>query len=285
MIAIIAILAAILFPVFAQAKLAAKKTAALSNAKQIGTASQIYLGDSDDTFPMVIYTTDGNGLIPGTGSNAYSVFDALMPYTKNKDMFTSPAEPKAIKWSAVAPAVNSASSDTVLGYAGAALGKVFTSASDFNFAGFAPNFRVFEDTAVGAPVACNGPVVNATSIPSSADTTMFYDANYIKAGQTNPDLDPTKGDSVPNSDGFAFYSAYKTPPGPFSRLNFPGTARYGGVMNVAFTDGHAKSFNRKASLKGTAVDASSPTTPINVYHLPYDLNGIPDKIAESTCGK
>ena len=47
-IAIIAILAAILFPVFAQAKLAAKKTVALSNAKQISLASQRYMNDNDD---------------------------------------------------------------------------------------------------------------------------------------------------------------------------------------------------------------------------------------------
>ncbi len=51
-IAIIAILAAILFPVFAQAKEAAKKTSQLSNVKQFGTASNIYLADYDDTFPL-----------------------------------------------------------------------------------------------------------------------------------------------------------------------------------------------------------------------------------------
>lgn len=51
-IAIIAILAAILFPVFAQAKEAAKKTATLSNVKQMGTGVAIYLSDYDDTFPM-----------------------------------------------------------------------------------------------------------------------------------------------------------------------------------------------------------------------------------------
>ena len=49
-IAIIAILAAILFPVFAQAKLAAKKSADLSNSKQIGIGLQLYLADSDDMF-------------------------------------------------------------------------------------------------------------------------------------------------------------------------------------------------------------------------------------------
>jgi len=51
-IAIIAILAAILFPVFAQAKAAAKKTSCLSNVKQMGTAAQLYLGDSDDMYPV-----------------------------------------------------------------------------------------------------------------------------------------------------------------------------------------------------------------------------------------
>ena len=50
-IAIIAILAAILFPVFAQAKAAAKKTGCLSNLKQIGVAFMLYENDADDAFP------------------------------------------------------------------------------------------------------------------------------------------------------------------------------------------------------------------------------------------
>jgi prepilin-type N-terminal cleavage/methylation domain-containing protein/prepilin-type processing-associated H-X9-DG protein len=49
-IAIIAILASILFPVFAQAKLAAKKTASLSNMKQLGLAAVMYANDYDDSF-------------------------------------------------------------------------------------------------------------------------------------------------------------------------------------------------------------------------------------------
>jgi prepilin-type N-terminal cleavage/methylation domain-containing protein len=51
-IAIIAILAAILFPVFAQAKEAAKKSACLSNMKQQGLATMLYAGDHDDVFPL-----------------------------------------------------------------------------------------------------------------------------------------------------------------------------------------------------------------------------------------
>jgi len=51
-IAIIAILAAILFPVFAQAKLAAKKTSSLSNVKQLSLGVLMYSNDQDDRFPM-----------------------------------------------------------------------------------------------------------------------------------------------------------------------------------------------------------------------------------------
>ena len=51
-IAIIAILAAILFPVFAQAKVAANKAVCLSNLKQIGTATLLYSNDADDLFPL-----------------------------------------------------------------------------------------------------------------------------------------------------------------------------------------------------------------------------------------
>src|SRR5438094_9941222 len=50
-IAIIAILAAILFPVFAQAREAARKTTCLSNEKQIGMGVLMYIQDYDEQFP------------------------------------------------------------------------------------------------------------------------------------------------------------------------------------------------------------------------------------------
>lgn len=50
-IAIIAILAAILFPVFAQAKTAAKKTVSISNGKQLGLSAIMYADDNDDLLP------------------------------------------------------------------------------------------------------------------------------------------------------------------------------------------------------------------------------------------
>src|SRR5687767_15967956 len=50
-IAIIAILAAILFPVFAQAREKARQASCLSNLKQIGMALMMYVGDYDESYP------------------------------------------------------------------------------------------------------------------------------------------------------------------------------------------------------------------------------------------
>ncbi len=90
-IAIIAILAAILFPVFAQAKLSAKKIASLSNVKNLGTASQIYLGDYDDTTPSIWGTTNSAACTPPTQiagcSNEWWM--PLFPYFKSIDLIYS----------------------------------------------------------------------------------------------------------------------------------------------------------------------------------------------------
>jgi prepilin-type N-terminal cleavage/methylation domain-containing protein/prepilin-type processing-associated H-X9-DG protein len=86
-IAIIAILAAILFPVFAQARNKARATACLSNLKQIGMATRIYSQDYDEV------------LVPSYLYNSKTTWewwmDLLQPYVKNRDVFVCP------NWSAV----------------------------------------------------------------------------------------------------------------------------------------------------------------------------------------
>ncbi|RYG36066.1 prepilin-type N-terminal cleavage/methylation domain-containing protein [bacterium] len=83
-IAIIAILAAILFPVFAQAKAAAKKTAQLSNFKQIATGVIMYMGDSDDLYP-VKYQLNDDGSTPSDRQDwaPISWREETGPYIKN----------------------------------------------------------------------------------------------------------------------------------------------------------------------------------------------------------
>ncbi|HWD39015.1 MAG TPA: prepilin-type N-terminal cleavage/methylation domain-containing protein [Fimbriimonas sp.] len=81
-IAIIAILAAILFPVFAQAKEAAKRAACLSNTRQIGTSMLLYVNDYDDVFPSVYEDH--------AAQVWYDSWDLLLPYTKSLDIFYCP---------------------------------------------------------------------------------------------------------------------------------------------------------------------------------------------------
>lgn len=88
-IAIIAILAAILFPVFAQAKNAAKKTASLSNVRQVSTASMLYLGDYDDTTPPIYWFNPADLSLP-TSQGFYYYPLLLLPYTKNEGVFLCP---------------------------------------------------------------------------------------------------------------------------------------------------------------------------------------------------
>ncbi len=107
-IAIIAILAAILIPVFAQAKSAAKKTQDLSNLKQIGSGIMMYNADYDDNYPRGTYRH------PDFGVDArFTWREAVHPYIKSelrKEAYTnnqpiavggvwrSPAEPANSKY-------------------------------------------------------------------------------------------------------------------------------------------------------------------------------------------
>src|SRR5437016_11262467 len=95
-IAIIAILAAILFPVFAQAREKARAISCLSNIKQVDLSFQMYMQDFDE---MWIYR-------PGHGTNTTDCDwhyicgrfeldweDVVQPYTKNYGIFDCPSAP------------------------------------------------------------------------------------------------------------------------------------------------------------------------------------------------
>src|SRR3982750_4546531 len=95
-IAIIAILAAILFPVFAQAREQARKASCQSNLKQIGLALRMYTQDYDETLfasgmlaPNGATAPDGNNLIRML-SGGLSWF--CQPYIKNEGIFRCPSD-------------------------------------------------------------------------------------------------------------------------------------------------------------------------------------------------
>jgi prepilin-type N-terminal cleavage/methylation domain-containing protein/prepilin-type processing-associated H-X9-DG protein len=96
-IAIIAILAAILFPVFAQARAAARKTSCLSNTKQLALGFLMYAQDYDETFPQwrwdqnYVAGTGQPGAGAGSINNGASIWwNAIYPYVKNSQIYRCP---------------------------------------------------------------------------------------------------------------------------------------------------------------------------------------------------
>src|SRR5205823_6116713 len=87
-IAVIALLAALLFPVFAQAREKARQATCLSNLKQIGLATALYAEDWDEVLPCCQTTLD----VPDFGEpNARPNFlGSILPYTRNQTLFVYP---------------------------------------------------------------------------------------------------------------------------------------------------------------------------------------------------
>jgi prepilin-type N-terminal cleavage/methylation domain-containing protein/prepilin-type processing-associated H-X9-DG protein len=88
-IAIIAILAAILFPVFAQAREKARAITCISNLKQIGTGTMMYIQDYDETYPLgyTWLSTDNNGW--GGTMWTVSLGPYIQKYGKTNDEFVN----------------------------------------------------------------------------------------------------------------------------------------------------------------------------------------------------
>src|SRR5579871_4567059 len=105
-IAIIAILAAILFPVFAQARASARAVTCVSNVKQFSLGVLMYAQDYDETIPIFDYGklewgdtiwTYPNLGEPGTDPNEQPIMFAglVQPYLKNRDITYCPEAGKS----------------------------------------------------------------------------------------------------------------------------------------------------------------------------------------------
>jgi prepilin-type N-terminal cleavage/methylation domain-containing protein/prepilin-type processing-associated H-X9-DG protein len=100
-IAIIAILAAILFPVFAQAREKARQTSCASNMRNLGAAMLIYAGDYDEQLPLAAYSTNGFSFV--------TWHDLAEPYVRNQGIWRCPS-------SSVKPADQGGKPTTHFGY-------------------------------------------------------------------------------------------------------------------------------------------------------------------------
>ncbi|MDR3688421.1 MAG: prepilin-type N-terminal cleavage/methylation domain-containing protein [Fimbriimonas sp.] len=222
-IAIIAILAAILFPVFAQAKAAAKKTACLSNVKQMGTAAQLYLGDADDTYPIgssnspsgftysnTHYWYFGLTFVDGNDAKLLPQDGLLYPYEKSGAIVNCPDGTNLKPSSGGAP-FNIDPSGAPLGY-------------DKNI------LLVYSQTTAAG--TAYGPFPSATSWDDVADSVLLADAGFA-AGGGSPAQSSFNGLVLPKTLSTGLDARCST-------ANMQ--ARHNGFANVTMQDTHAKGF-------------------------------------------
>ena len=232
-IAIIAILAAILFPVFAQAREKARAITCISNCKQLGLASTMYTQDYDETLvPAHINSCDGSGR--GTWMSL------LNPYMKNVNGTgqggnggTIVACPSSVYGVATDYAVNA----TITGFIEpgsncANPGPItpsHTLASIDNPASlyFAGDSNKYHVPAWGAPFGSAGEdLLRESDVPCAVGSDACIKAyqNWIQNQDYSDGFDPT-------TDGWAAkYPAFR-----HSR-----NGKQTGLANFAFVDGHAK---------------------------------------------
>ena len=241
-IAIIAILAAILFPVFAQAKLAAKKASDLSNIKQIGTATAIYLNDADDTYPRLVA-----GDFSNWPSSTYDWSSAVVigPYTKNTDLLKCPTDSHTVGNGASFYGLPTSRAPKTVSYLPNAITN-WSPGSTTAWGVLNPvGLFTMPENFTGLP----SPATNATSIGSPADVIMlangmveYYDKAYNCGPYLNNEVDycyvfpGVYGDWLPTG----IRLANLTTSAAFWKAMYPSWRKFSGGANFAMADTHAK---------------------------------------------
>ncbi len=254
-IAIIAILAAILFPVFAQARAKARQTACLSNMKQIGLAVVQYTQDYDEMMPA---NTSPNTSIPPPNNPRLSAFERVLPYIKNGDILHCPDDDTSDD----SPSGRYAIYKDQNGLPASGRG-IFIFVS-YYLTGFGESNGAGWGLFQGPdPNNLNAQPVPLADCTSPADTIMFAERrSREKEGQNHdPNLDrgsatPTGGDSF-DANGTAGAGG-----------NIGGvTRRHNEGAVYAFVDGHAKWFKRGKNVNGDVTGANATISGVRYYYF------------------
>lgn len=259
-IAIIAILAAILFPVFAQAKAAAKKTACLSNQKQVGLGLTMYIGDYDDRYPQSEYGTDGlqwySSVYPYMKSDGANVkLGTVDRYYGNGGVFKCPEFPNQIQGQHYGVHQDLMPSN---------YGASPTSA-------IAPGTLSIIDAPADKIIVAEKAVNNASnwSYPFFTTWEWFWINGIMKNGAQYRDGSPrSAGDEKTDSGVFQNQDCPTSGNGSWecgAAIRY----RHTDSANVSFADGHSKSMKKRSIMWYKNIFINTGNYPYNQSWYPY----------------
>ena len=228
-IAIIAILAAILFPVFAQAREKARAISCLSNMKQIGLAQTMYIQDNDETLGDLETGAITGNACHGTDGKSGTLWSGyLQPYIKNLNvMFCPSAGNSVVKTATIDKPCNNRFDFTGLYY----------SAVDRS--------QISIGISIDGTVSWNG---YRCAIDGNYCSTMYTLSTF-----PYPTSTVAFGDSIPADPsirGGRGAKAWFVDPQRDPKIKEIGglSTRHSGGSNIAFLDGHAKFYNDSSHL-------------------------------------
>lgn len=278
-IAIIAILAAILFPVFAQAKQQAKKAAMISNNKQLTTATLIYMNDADDHMMPWCYTCSYTSYPPPSDETQLQV---IFPYITNKYTMVDAMDvaSDADRWNADGDLTDPKSLPAAYQAAQALLN--WTAVADWGI-----NVQYLQPVWIYPPYAQLNPYeITQTAIARPGTTFLATSAvwgrraNGAPYGGGNAGVDPPciflpdGSDTRPGyeaNSGYYWYGAWQ-PSQPLAWNVFGGVWPWynsGQMFIASYCDGHAKALPIQAAAVGCNVKDSWGGFITNVGTYPW----------------
>ncbi|GAB4457916.1 MAG: hypothetical protein OHK0029_18390 [Armatimonadaceae bacterium] len=227
-IAIIAILAAILFPVFAQAREKARQTSCLSNTKQLALGAMMYTQDYDEAF---VPTWIGNG--PGWSGDGWPGDqrwqDVIQPYVRNNQIFLCPSDSTQV-YGITPPGTTEAAGD--LYYASMNTSSYALNNSYWGGSGVAGVSATAPSYGIGRPGVGATKSLAACTAPADTIHIMEYEP-WANWPCTQWGVSEVAFRDV--NDACGFVNTNVNPP-----MLSGAVARHNNGLNVTFVDGHAK---------------------------------------------